>query len=209
VSHFYIKLNPNVQRYLDPNSNSIIHEEEVDPSSLADSVWQTLWLATHEEPKHCLATFVELFLYKFLSDLDLLPENLKIEKLNCEEDTFRRREGKTQIEFYTQRVRPKMKSLFPEDNPSICPLNNFIIGSDTTSIIDGFVFLEPDIANHNHPLETFNYSFLSIIRAFVKFGKIRRIDTEFKSRVYEKFLKKNVKQQKLGQYLTPRNIVRE
>jgi type I restriction enzyme M protein len=195
-------------KYLDLLTDSMVHEEAVDPSTLADRVWQTIWLATHEEPKHCLATFVELFLYKFLSDLDILPENLKIEKLNCDEETFRHREGKTQIEFYVQTVRPRMKSLFPEENPSSFPIDNFIVGSDTTSIIDGFVFLEPGIANHNHPLETFNYSFLSIIKAFVEFGTIRKIDPEFKSRVYEKFLKKSVKQQKLGQYLTPRNVVR-
>lgn len=197
-----------VTKRLHPKTDSIIHEEAVDPSALADKVWQTIWLTTHEEPKHCLATFVELFLYKFLSDLGLLPENLSFEKLNCDEEIFRRREGRTQIEFYVQIVRPKMKGLFPEDKFVVFPLDSFVIGSDTTSIIDGFVFLEPGIANHNHPLETFNHSFLAIIKAFVEFGKIRKIDTEFKSRVYEKFLKKNIKQQKLGQYLTPRNIVR-
>lgn len=193
---------------LDPDTNSLTYEGAVDPSSLADKVWQTIWLATHEEPKHCLATFVELFLYKFLSDLELLPENLTIEKLKCDEETFRRKEGKTQIEFYVQRVRPRMKSLFPGKDPPSFPLDNFLVGSDTASIIDGFVFLEPGMTNHNHPLETFNHSFLKIIEDFVEFGKIRKIDTEFKSRVYEKFLKKNVKQQKLGQYLTPRNVVR-
>lgn len=193
---------------LDPDTDSIIYEEAVDPSSLADKVWQTIWLATHEEPKHCLATFVELFLYKFLSDLELLPENLRIDKLNCDEELFRRRQGKTQIEFYVQTVRNRMKSLFPAEDPPSFPLDDFLVGSDTTSIIDGFVFLEPGMTNHNHPLETFNHSFLKIVKDFVDFGKIRKIDTEFKSRVYEKFLKKNVKQQKLGQYLTPRNVVR-
>ena len=193
---------------LDPRTDSMILESIVDPSSLADKVWQTIWLATHEEPKHCLATFVELFLYKFLSDLELLPENLRIDRLNCDEETFRRRQGRTQIEFYVQEIRKNMKSLFPEHDPSAFPIDNFLKGSDTTSIIDGFVFLEPGIANHNHPLETFNHSFLKIIADFMTIGKIRKIDTEFKSRIYEKFLKKSVKQQKLGQYLTPRNVVR-
>jgi len=193
---------------LDPKTDSLVREEAVDPSALADSVWQTIWHATHEEPKHCLATFVELFLYKFLSDLGLLPTDYKIESLNVDENTFTKTKGKTQIEFYTQEVRPYMKSLFPEPKTIEYPLDNILPGSDVTSIIDGFVFLEPGMTNHNHPLSTFNHSFLNIIKSFVGFGTIRRIDSEFKSRVYEKFLKKNVKQQKLGQYLTPRNVVR-
>jgi len=193
---------------LDPSTDSIVHPKAIDPSGLADSVWQTIWLATHEEPKPCLATFVELFLYKFLSDLDLLPVGLKIDALNCSEADFVRQYGKTQIEYYVQAVRPQMKGLFPASTPSRIPLGGYLPGSDITSIIDGFVFLEPGMTNHNHPLQTFNHSFLAAIAAFVNFGKIRNIDVEFKSRVYEKFLKKNVKQQKLGQYLTPRNVVR-
>lgn len=197
-----------VLKNLDSKTDSLVKEEAVDPSALADSVWQTIWHATHEEPKHCLATFVELFLYKFLSDLDLLPTDYKMESLNIDERSFAQKKGKTQIEFYKQTIRPYMKSLFPEQRQIKYPLDNVLPGSDITSIIDGFVFLEPGMTNHNHPLSTFNHSFLNIVKAFVDFGKIRRIDSEFKSRVYEKFLKKNVKQQKLGQYLTPRNVVR-
>lgn len=81
-------------------------------------------------------------------------------------------------------------------------------GSDATSIINGFAFLEPTIANHHHPLNTFNPNFMSIIKDFIDFGKITKIDSEFKSKVYEKFLRKDSKQKKLGQHLTPRVIVR-
>jgi len=193
---------------LNPDTDSIVYEEPVDPSELADSVWQTIWLATHEEPKPCLSTFVELFVYKFLSDLNLLPDNLSMEELNCEEKAFKDKHGKTQIEFYVDTVRTKMKELFPEDPSVSFPIDNFKKGSDTTSIIDGFVFIEPGMTSNNHPLSSFNHSFLDIISSFTDFGKIRKIDKDFKSRVYEKFLKKNVKQQKLGQYLTPRNIVK-
>jgi len=185
----YVWVIQKVLKDLDPLTDSIVREEVVDPSSLADSVWQTIWLATHEEPKLCLSTFVELFIYKLLSDLDLLPDDLSIDALNCEEAHFIKKEGKTQIEFYADQVRLKMKSLFPEENPETYPLD-ILQGSDTTSIIDGFVFLEPGITTHNHPLSSFNYSFLSITKSFVDFGKIKKIDTEFKSRVYEKFLKK-------------------
>jgi len=193
---------------LDKESDSIKHPPAVDPSSLADKVWQTIWLATHEEPKLCLSTFVEIFLYKFLSDLEVLPNALRINNLNLSEAMYTADKGMTQIEFYVQNVRPHLKRLFPEGKRITPPIANFIEGSDTTSIIDGFAFLEPGIATHNHPLSSFNKSFMDIIKAFMEFGRITNIDSEFKSRVYEKFLKKSAKQQKLGQYLTPRNIVR-
>jgi type I restriction-modification system DNA methylase subunit len=193
---------------LDRESDSIRHPLAVDPSGLADKVWQTIWLATHEEAKLCLSTFVELFLYKFLSDLEVLPISLRIANLNLSEAIYTADKGITQIEFYCQNVRPYLKKLFPERKKISPPIAGFIEGSDTTSIIDGFAFLEPGIATHNHPLSSFNKSFMDIIKAFLEFGSITNIDSEFKSRVYEKFLKKNAKQQKLGQYLTPRNIVR-
>ena len=193
---------------LDPSTDSIRHIPAIDPSNLADKVWQTIWLATHEEPKSCLATFVELFVYKFLSDLGVLPSSLKIEGLNASQDDFVSEHGVTQIEYYCQNVRPFLKKLFPEKAKFSSPIQGFLEGSDTTSIIDGFAFLEPGMTTHNHPLSSFNRSFTDIIRAFLSVGSITKIDSEFKSRVYEKFLKKNVKQQKLGQYLTPRNIVR-
>ncbi|GAH20738.1 unnamed protein product, partial [marine sediment metagenome] len=197
-----------VLKELDPKTDSLYYPPPVDPSKLADGIWQMIWLATHEEPKLCLATFVELFLFKFLSDLHVLPGALQTSELNIEPAAFQQKFGMTQIEYYCQRIRLAMKQLFPENSAFIPPVANFRQGSDVTSIIDGFAFLEPGISNHNHPLSTFNNPFMTIIKAFIDFGQVSNVDSEFKSRVYERFLKKNVKQQKLGQFLTPRNIIR-
>lgn len=134
--------------------------------------------------------------------------NLRMENIHIDNKQFLDNEGISQIEYYVQKVRPKLKELFPENYQFSSPIANFIQGSDATSIIDGFAFLEPGIANHNHPLSTFNNTFMTIIRAFVEFGNVTNIDSEFKSKVYEKFLRKDSKQKKLGQYLTPRAIVR-
>jgi hypothetical protein len=195
-----------VLKELDSATDSLSHPAPVNPTALADSVWQKIWLATHEEPGLCLATFVEIFLYKFLSDLGVLPGDLRIERLNVEEAQFVREKGTTQLEFYALRVRPEMKRLFPEKEVTDPPIE-FTPGSPTASIINGFAFLDPSVPK-NGSLASYNHSFLEILRAFVNFGPISRIDSDFKSRVYEKFLKKSVKQQKLGQFLTPRNVVR-
>lgn len=193
---------------LDDNTDSLYYPPAIDPSKLADKVWQKIWLATHEEPTLCLGTFVEFFLYKFLSDLEVLPINLRMDRLYIENKKFLENEGISQIEYYVQKVRPKLKELFPEKSSILSPIANFTPGSDATSIINGFAFLEPTIANHHHPLNTFNPNFMSIIKDFIDFGKITKIDSEFKSKVYEKFLRKDSKQKKLGQHLTPRVIVR-
>jgi len=197
-----------VLRALDPGTDAIIQETPVDPSSLADSVWQTIWHSTHENPKLCLATFVEIFLYKFLSNLDFLPSTMRIEQLDVEEQTFKQSHGVSQIEYYVNTVRPQMKTLFPEGMDVKPQIQGFVAGSQATSIIDNFAFSSNHPGNSSTPLDSYNHEFLQIIRTFVKFGRVNRIDTEFKSRVYEKFLKKDVTQQKLGQYLTPRNVVR-
>ncbi len=196
---------------LDPLTDFLIVPVAVDPSDLADKVWQSIWMATHEEPKLCLSTFVELFLFKFLSDLQLLPTSMSIDQLNTEESAFVSQYGSTQIEFYVDRIRPRMKQLFPAIQNIQYP-NNILKGSEVTSVINGFAFLDPSIirqvGQQTVQIKTYNGTFIKILDSFVKFGRVNRVESEFKSRVYEKFLKKTVKQQKLGQYLTPRNVVR-
>jgi type I restriction enzyme M protein len=39
----------------------------VNPTPLAEKTWQTIWLASGENPDACLAMFVEILLFKFLS----------------------------------------------------------------------------------------------------------------------------------------------
>ena len=41
----------------------------VDPLPLAEKVWQDLWAVSGATPENCLYTFVEIFIFKYLSDL--------------------------------------------------------------------------------------------------------------------------------------------
>ena len=43
----------------------------VDPLPLAQKVWQDLWAVSGATPENCLYTFVEIFIFKYLSDLGL------------------------------------------------------------------------------------------------------------------------------------------
>lgn len=49
---------------------------------------------------------------------------------------------------------------------------------------------------------------LTILERFQQFGSLRRIDPEFKSRIFERFLKKSLSVKNWGQYFTPRNVVK-
>ncbi|WP_286335532.1 hypothetical protein [Bacteroides caecimuris] len=44
----------------------------VDPLPLAERVWQDLWSVSGATPENCLYTFVEIFIFKYLSDLGVL-----------------------------------------------------------------------------------------------------------------------------------------
>lgn len=185
-----------------------------DPTDLAKRIWQKIWQATKEEPKACLLTFVELFMLKFLSDnlpADIMPRNLSFyELVKGTDDEFKDTHGKSQIEHYVSSIRPHVKSLFPE--ATVVKDENlakfFGLGSVTskTSVINGFAFLRSASVES---AASFNRTFMDILKDLSQFGSLTRIDPEFKMRLYETFLKNTPSQQSLGQFFTPRNVVKE
>jgi hypothetical protein len=44
----------------------------VDPLPLAQRVWQDLWSVSGATPENCLYTFVEIFIFKYLRDCNLI-----------------------------------------------------------------------------------------------------------------------------------------
>ncbi|MEX2181909.1 MAG: N-6 DNA methylase [Gemmatimonadaceae bacterium] len=184
---------------------------EKDPKPLAESVWQMIWHATKEEPKQCLLTFVEIFVLKFLSDnlpKKLLPEKYRFYELIKDAKKFEDEHGLCAIEYYVNDIRPFIKTLFPDNTLASDPVVAETFGLKTvvskTSVINGFAFLRSSTVK----LEGFNRTFLDILQEFQKFGPLTTIDPEFKLRLYETFLRRSARQQKLGQFFTPRSVVR-
>lgn len=182
------------------------------PEHLAETVWQIIWLATQEEPKQCLLTFIEIFLLKFLSDnlpKTSLPDAYSFYSLLLSPDEFQNRYGKTAIAYYVSDIRPQIKKLFPDnvivEDPELPQLFGLKTLVSKTSIINGFAFLR----SSEETIDSFNRTFLQILDAFNRFGPLTAIDPEFKLRLYETFLKSTARQQRLGQFFTPRNIVRQ
>jgi type I restriction enzyme M protein len=203
-------------RDLTPAVLSDLHRGEAgvmrDPKPLAESVWQLIWHATKAEPKECLLTFVEIFMLKFLSDnlpYAVLPRDYRFDALLVAPDTFIAAKGMTQIEYYVDSIRPRIKAIFKEDGVVSDPVVRDVFGLDPiqspTSIINGFAFLR---APGSSTGATYNRVFHEILVAFHNFGALTNIDPEFKLRLYETFLRKSARQQRLGQFFTPRNLVR-
>ncbi len=184
-----------------------------DPKPLAESVWQLIWIATKAEPKDCLLTFVEIFMLKFLSEnlpLSVLAEDYRFDALMAAPADFARAKGSTQIEYYVQRVRPEVKRIFNDTakvkDKRVLDLFGLDNIASPTSIIDGFVFQKTQGAASS--IASYNRTFYDILKEFQRFGPLTNIDPEFKMRLYETFLRRSARQQRLGQFFTPRNIVR-
>ena len=185
---------------------------ERDPGPLAERVWQLIWHATKEEPKACLLTFIELFVLKFISDnlsAKDLPRAYSFYELNVDPSEFQKKYGTTAIEYYVSKIRPHIKTIFPDNtvcqDKSVADLFHLSSIVSKTSVINGFSFLKTSASTS---IATFNRVFLEILEEFQKFGSLTKIDPEFKTRLYEIFLKKTARQQKLGQFFTPRNVVK-
>lgn len=99
------------------------------------------------------------------------------------------------MRHYASICRKAIERLFPK-------------GIDGTTIINGTIFVnekgEPNIAQSS--------LFAEVVRHLqtydANYGSFRYIDKEFKTRLYESFLRQSAGVKFLGQYFTPRNVVR-
>jgi type I restriction-modification system DNA methylase subunit len=174
-----------ISEELKPGEHVLQAIEAANPTTLAEQTWQTIWLASGENPESCLASFVEILLFKFLSDLGLLTKTRSGVRVDFD-SVIALKEGEI-LRYYFDFVRPEVKRLFPP-------------GSDGTSVINGIV-LNPQNVDHGK-------LFAQILKKFELFGTLKRIDPEFKSRIFERFLKKTISQKNWGQFFTPRNVVK-
>lgn len=189
-----LKLIQRITNSISDTSSKLKQEQKINPKNLAKSVWQSIWLASGENPDKCLSTFIEIFIFRFLSDLEILQENESGVSVTFE--TVLKLDKNKTLKYYFNNVRSYVKELFPESD------------FDKTSIINGFV-LDPEIVEHNA-------LFSSILSSFNKFLvddkgspiKLNNIEPEFKSKIYEDFLKKSISQKNWGQFFTPRSIVK-
>ena len=164
----------------------------VDPSQLARTVWQKIWINTGKEPEKCLYNVVELFVFKFLSDLAVLGAHNNFAYVY---EIGKSSGHEAALTHYANISRRAVRSLFPE-------------GEDRTTIINGTIFVneqgEPNLSQARLFCEVLDH-----LQDFDREqGSFKYIQREFKTRLYESFLRQGAGLRHLGQYFTPRNVVR-
>ncbi|MDR0420298.1 MAG: SAM-dependent methyltransferase, partial [Prevotellaceae bacterium] len=179
---------------IDKNNSQIREPRLKDPTRLAKSVWQDLWMAAGATPENCLYSFVELFIFKYLSDLGILKEHLSYDFIM---KMFEKEDENIVLKYYADNVRKHIKKdLFPASS------------DDNTTIINGTIFVSQD----DEAVDGFGTVFHKILKKFGDEkeggGELRNIDKDFKSKLFETFLKESISKKNWGQYFTPLKVVR-
>lgn len=170
-------------------SNSTIRSAKlIDPTPLATRLWQTIWVATGKSPVKCLYNVVELFIFKFLSDLKILPDDVAFASILKKA----RVDPEEALDFYAKNTRKKIYKLFPH-------------GRDGTTIINGTIFVSESGEPNLSQSILFRRSLEHLNKYGEEFGSLTKIDKQFKTKLYESFLYQEV--EALGQYFTPRKLI--
>ncbi len=162
----------------------------LNPQELARAVWQKIWISTGKEPERCLYNVVEIFIFKFLSDLQILDGPRSFSSIF----ELSKEDRRTALDTYANLVRVRIREMFPP-------------GEDGTTVINGTIFVNEE-GKPNHSQAGLFAEVLKEFAAFEKSqGSFDRIDKNFKTRLYENFLRQSAGIKSLGQYFTPRNVV--
>ena len=173
---------------INEKNDQIKPKELVNPTDLAKRIWQIVWSISGATPESCLYSFVELFIFKYLSDLKVLDHPEDFDSLI---KLYDKKDPEYVINYYARNIRRKIKEeLFPK-------------GADGTTIINGTVFVN----NDNEAIEGRSIAFEKILKEFQNYGKLENIHPDFKSKLFESFLKESISEKKWGQYFTPLKVV--
>jgi len=176
---------------INEKNDQIKPKELVNPTDLAKQIWQDIWSVSGATPENCLYTFVELFIFKYLSDLEVLKGIFNFYTLYDNYEQNKNTEEEV-LENYANIIRPKIKELFKE-NPI-----------DHTTIINGTIFVSKD----QKAVKGYSAVFKKILKKFNDYGKLENIDYDFKSKLFESFLKESISKKNWGQFFTPLKVVR-
>lgn len=170
-------------------NDQIKPKQLVNPTDLAKQIWQDIWSVSGATPENCLYTFVEIFIFKYLSDLGVLQGMFNFNTLYA---SFNGNTEDEVLETYASVVRPKIKTLFPENQ------------ADKTTIINGTIFVSKD----QKAVKGYSTVFKKVLTKFKDYGKLEHIDYDFKSQLFESFLKESISKKNWGQFFTPLKVVR-
>jgi type I restriction enzyme M protein len=175
---------------INEKNNQILPKKLVNPTDLARSIWQDVWSVSGATPENCLYTFVELFIFKYLSDLGILKNTNNFDfviSMYGNGDT-----SDEVLQYYADNVRKKIKELFPYNS------------IDNTTIINGTIFVSKD----QKAVAGYSTVFKKVLQKFENYGRLEHIDYDFKSQLFESFLKESISKKNWGQFFTPMKVIR-
>ena len=169
--------------------HALVDVQPMDPSPLAKKIWQKIWIHTGQNPEKCLYNVVELFVFRFLSDVGVLSSPYDFDSV------YKLRAiPENALKQYARNCRPAIRELFPA-------------GDDRTTIINGTIFIN----ERGHPNLAQARLFGEVLEDLYSYtalhGSFRHLPPEFKTRLYESFLRQEAGIRLLGQFFTPRTVV--
>lgn len=184
-------------------NDTILKLEDIDPTDLAKKIARILKRMTFASSKMSLYTFVEVFLFKYLSDINVLKDNNSFSYIYSlySVDESSRLTNADILGAYLEGPRAQMKMLFPD-------------GGDGTTIVNGQIFhVKKGVDGHYIEEDSHAICFKNIMDEFYNYeksnGKFINISKDFKSKLFETFMKNSDDKSDMGQFFTPLKIVRE
>ncbi len=183
---------------IDDTNNQIYPKVYLDPTCLAKQVARILQNMSLSSAKNSLYTFVEMFTFKFLSDIEVLKGIYSFEKIY---EIYQEHSAKDAFMMYLTTIRNYLIGLFP-------------LANDSTTIINGRIF-HTQIDDMGRPIIIDNAAgcFGKLLECFKKYenahGKFLYIKKDFKSKLFETFMKNSSDKDGMGQFFTPLKVVQE
>lgn len=184
---------------INDSNNKLIPKEYIDPTPLAQKVARILQNMSLSSAKNSLYTFLEIFTFKFLSDIGVLKGIYSFDGIYS---VYSEQSAKDAFIQYLTTVRKKLLDLFPYNT------------EDGTTIINGRIFhTETDDIGNPVIHESSSDCFGKLLDCFKEYeaqnGKFLYINKDFKSKLFETFMKNSTDKDGMGQFFTPLKVVQE
>ena len=185
-----------VSLIISPNNDKLLKTIDCDPTNLAVKIGSILKNISFATPKDSLYTFVELFLFKYLSDIGILKNSDSFSEIYNLYNSVTEEEV---LYKYLNGARSTISLLFP-------------MSSDNTTIINGTIFHAFKDSKGGYKCNgTDAKTFHAIMKLFNEYekenGPFLNISRDFKSKLFETFTKQEKTKQNAGKYFTPLKIV--
>ncbi len=183
---------------IDSTNNQLIPKDYIDPTPLAKKTAKIMQNMSLSSAKNSLYTFVEMFTFKFLSDIGILKGIYCFDSVY---NIYSTQNAKDAFRQYLTTVRQQLLLLFP-------------IAEDNTTIINGRLF-HTQIDEMGNPIiiDSAAECFAQLLDCFKEYedehGKFLYINKDFKSKLFETFMKKSSDKNGMGQFFTPLKVVKE